>query len=150
MQIRQGRFTMDLLLLTMDLYSGWAEGKEMKSDYYQDLCAQVEAYIDDHYASSALNLAVVAEAFSYSPDHLGRMFARTTGNTVLTYITNRRMAEGVRLLSETELSIRSIAEAVGYDNPGHLTRIIKKYTGMTPQEYREKNAISVWECGKRM
>lgn len=149
-QISEGRFTMDLLLLTMDLYSGLAEGEGQKSDYYQELCAQVKAYIDDRYASPALNLAAVAEAFSYSSDHLGRMFARTTGDTVLTCITNRRMAEAARLLSETELPIRSIAEAVGYDNPGHLTRIIKKYTGMTPQEYRERNAISLRESGKRM
>ena len=135
--VREAKFTMDILLTTIDLYSAGASRAE--DSYYCELCRQVRAYIDRHYADPDLCLGSVAAAFSYSPDHLGRLFAKTTGDTVLTCISDRRVGEALRLLSDTLLGVRDVAEAVGYANAGHLTQLIKKRTGMTPQEYRSAN-----------
>ena len=136
--VGEAKFTMDMLLTTIDLYS--ANASRAEDSYYRELCRQVRAYIDRHYADSDLSLSVVAAAFSYSPDHLGRLFAKTTGDTVLTCITEKRVNEALRLLEGTLLGVRDVAEAVGYTNAGHLTQLIKKRTGLTPQEYRGAHA----------
>ena len=136
--VRGAKFTMDMLLTTIDLYSAGADRAE--DSYYCELCQQVRAYIERHYADPDLSLGTVAAAFSYSPDHLGRLFAKTTGDTVLTCITDKRVSEALRLLEDTLLNVRAVAEAVGYANAGHLTQLVKKRTGMTPQEYRSARA----------
>ena len=102
----------------------------------------VRAYVDRHYSDPDLSLSSMAEAFNYSPDHLGRLFAKGTGDTLLTCITERRVNEALRLLEDTRLNVHDIAEAVGYTNAGHLTQLIKKRTGMTPQKYRSTHATS--------
>ena len=136
--VRGAKFTMDMLLTTIDLYSAGADRAE--DSYYCKLCQQVRAYIERHYADPDLSLGTVAAAFSYSPDHLGRLFTKTTGDTVLTCITDKRVSEALRLLEDSLLNVRAVAEAVGYANAGHLTQLVKKRTGMTPQEYRSARA----------
>ena len=136
-QMEQLRFTMDMLLFTSDLYfSALSPSSHSETAYYQSLCDQVRGYISEHYADPALSLSVIASAFNYSPDYLGRMFVQNTGDTVLTCITGCRVSQALRMLTQTTMSIRSIAQAVGYTGAGHLTQLIKKKTGMTPQEYR--------------
>ena len=136
--VREAKFTMDMLLTAIDLYS--ANSSRAEDSYYCELCHQVRRYIDRHYADPDLSLGSVAAAFSYSPDHLGRLFAKTTGDTVLTCITDKRVSEALRLFEDTLLNVRAVAEAVGYANAGHLTQLVKKRTGMTPQEYRSARA----------
>lgn len=138
--VREAKFTMDMLLMTINLYS--AHTAQAEDSYYCELCQQVRTYIDRHYADPDLSLGTVAAAFSYSPDHLGRLFAKTTGDTLLTCITERRMSEALRLLKDTLLNVHDVAEAVGYTNAAHLTSLIKKRTGMTPQKYRSAHANS--------
>ena len=137
-RVRSAKFTMDMLLTTIDLYS--FGGARTEDSYYCELSTQVRAYIDKHFADPDLSLSDVAAAFSYSPDHLGRIFAKETGDTVLTCITDRRVSEALKLLCDTLLSVRTIAEKVGYANAGHLAQLIKKRTGLTPQEYRNTHA----------
>lgn len=137
LNINSMHFTMDMLLLTSDLYFGLFNATIHSDDaYYRTLCDQVRAYIEEHFSDPQLDLSMVAAAFNYSPDYLGRMFVKNTGDTVLTLITNCRIQHALFLLTETTLSIRTIAEKVGYVNAGHLTQLIKKRTGMTPIEYR--------------
>jgi len=48
-----------------------------------------------------------------------------------------RMEASKERLADRKLKISEIAEAVGYTNIHSFLRTFKKYTGMTPTEYRE-------------
>lgn len=39
---------------------------------------------------------------------------------------------------DANLSILEIAQLVGYDHQSSLTRVFKKYEGVTPKTFREK------------
>jgi AraC-like DNA-binding protein len=47
-----------------------------------------------------------------------------------------RMAEVMRLLSETRWSVTTIALELGYSSAQHLASAFRRYAGMTPTEYR--------------
>lgn len=43
------------------------------------------------------------------------------------------------LLERSNLSISIVASKVGYDNFSHFSKMFKKLTDMTPQEYRKEH-----------
>ncbi|MBQ4267152.1 MAG: helix-turn-helix transcriptional regulator, partial [Clostridia bacterium] len=45
-------------------------------------------------------------------------------------------------LENSNKNIAEIAATVGYDNALYFSRLFRKYTGMTPSEYRKKNKVN--------
>lgn len=92
--------------------------KEYSAKYYADLC----------------NLSL------YRFIH---KFKEITGVSPLEYITNIRIVEAKYLLRDTSYNITEIAGIVGYDNPLYFSRVFKKYTGISPSEYKKsRNSFS--------
>lgn len=72
-----------------------------------------------------------------NPVYLFRAYKQLTGQNLSRYISDRRIEKARGLLSDSSLKISEISCQVGYESPAHFSRIFKKNTGMTPQEYRE-------------
>lgn len=53
------------------------------------------------------------------------------------YLTQLRMDEARRLLTQTGRSIQEIAEQVGYDDPSYFCKVFKKSAGVTPNRFRK-------------
>ncbi|MEI8138243.1 MAG: helix-turn-helix transcriptional regulator [bacterium] len=58
------------------------------------------------------------------------------------YMMNQRLNKARHLLSSTSLSIKEIAEAVGYDNPLYFSRVFTTQMNITPSRYRALNIES--------
>ena len=43
-----------------------------------------------------------------------------------------------RLLRETQLSVVTVANEVGYSNPSHFAPVFRKHTGLSPSDYRRQ------------
>jgi AraC-like DNA-binding protein len=71
--------------------------------------------------------------------HQCRVFKKQYGISPLQYVNELRMTEIKNLLCDTAFSISEIAEKIGYDNPGYFSRAFRKYTGMSPREYRNSH-----------
>ena len=69
---------------------------------------------------------------------LGRMFKKQEGISILEYITNERIAMAQVLIRETDYTIYQVADRVGYPNYSYFSRVYKKMTGKTPQEYKKE------------
>jgi len=67
---------------------------------------------------------------------LNRRFKAATGSTLIDYLQNLRVEEAKRLLETSQKSSDDIAADVGYENPAFFRRLFKRYTGMTPGQYR--------------
>lgn len=93
-------------------------------------------YVNSHYAQ-VLSLEIVAEAFDLNPVYLSNMFKKNTGVNFSAYVSKLRMDKAILLIQESaSLKIYEIAERVGIDNPATFIRQFKKYTGITPEQYR--------------
>lgn len=93
-------------------------------------------YLTCHYHTVTLHEA--AEHFGYSPSHFSTLIKESTGRTFLQIIRDIKLSQACRALRETRLSISSICELVGYENPEHFMRTFKKVYGMTPGDYRKQ------------
>ena len=52
------------------------------------------------------------------------------------YVITLRMNHARRLMTQTDLAVREIAEAVGYPDQLYFSRLFKKRTGFPPSTYR--------------
>lgn len=67
--------------------------------------------------------------------HLCRLFRAEYGISPLRYIHAARMGRARLLLAEGRLGVAEIAYRLGYDDPGHFTRVFRKITGTTPTAF---------------
>ena len=54
------------------------------------------------------------------------------------YIISLRIAMAKGYLENSTKNITEISNEVGYENALYFSRLFRKYTGMTPTEYRKK------------
>ena len=83
-----------------------------------------------------MSLAYVAEQLGTSPSYISRIIKEKTGRNFLSLLTEMRVKRGEELLRNTEMSIKDIAQEVGYSNSYYFIKIFKEHKGMTPGEYR--------------
>ncbi|MGE0854433.1 MAG: GlxA family transcriptional regulator [Geminicoccaceae bacterium] len=97
---------------------------------------QAEAWLANNLTEPNPVAAVVA-ATGVPERTLKRRFTAATGSTIIAYAQNLRIEEAKRQLETTDESFEDIAAAVGYENPAFLRRLFKRYTGLTPGQYRQ-------------
>ncbi|MDI1434800.1 helix-turn-helix transcriptional regulator [Polyangium sorediatum] len=85
-----------------------------------------------------LSLQDVAAALGRTPSHVANIIRRETGLTVGDWLREHRMAEARRRLLETDASIETIADQVGYADVTHFIRTFRRAQGMTPRAFRER------------
>jgi AraC-like DNA-binding protein len=87
-----------------------------------------------------LTVRAIADAIHVSPSHLAHRFRLETGMTVKEYVTRVRLEMARRMLLETDAKLDSIADAVGFCDAPHLSRVFVQYTRRRPGEYRRRPA----------
>ncbi len=80
------------------------------------------------------SLEALSRDCGYSPDHLRKLFVREYGLTPLAYRNRQRMARAVSLLSNSDLSIKEIANATGFAHGSHFATMFRETFGMTPRQ----------------
>lgn len=89
-----------------------------------------------------LSLTSLADSVHLSSSYLSRLFKKETGVTVTDYITAERMEKARQLLEQTDQSIESITQQVGYPTHHYFTKRFKQRFGVTPKEYRQKHRFN--------
>lgn len=84
-----------------------------------------------------LTVEMLAKSIHISKYHYQRIFRETVGETVMGYVTRRRLFLAAEDLAKTEDSVLAIALRYGYDSHEGFTRSFKAYLGVTPTEYRK-------------
>lgn len=86
-----------------------------------------------------IRLEALAKQCSMSPAHFCRIFRQITGTTPVQYLTSMRLHQAAALLKRTDRSISQIAEEVGFDDVGYLSRCFKKQFGLTPTQLKKQS-----------
>ncbi len=87
------------------------------------------------------DIAEVYAQYPISPSLLISAFKELTGKTIVRYQIDRRMCYACTLLTNTDFTVLHIASEIGYDSLPHFTENFKKYTGLTPSQYRKENVV---------
>lgn len=92
-------------------------------------------YISQNFAQN-LTLSMVADHVHLNPAYFSTLFKQSTGSSFKEYLNMVRIEESKRLLSNTDYSIIDISLATGFEDQSYFSKVFKKYTGLTPKQYR--------------
>ena len=84
-----------------------------------------------------LTVTALAESIHISKYHYQRLFREAVGESVMRYVSRRRMALAAAELVETNASVLEIALRYGYDSHDGFTRAFRAAMGVTPMDYRK-------------
>ncbi|MGF1717630.1 helix-turn-helix transcriptional regulator [Photobacterium chitinilyticum] len=73
-----------------------------------------------------------------SEAHFHRLCQQYYGHGPMSHLTRLRMEYAARLLSSTEWPIQHICELSGYPNPANFSTRFKKWSSLTPREFRQR------------
>lgn len=92
-------------------------------------------YIRSH-LEEALSLEIIAEHVHVNPSHLSRTFKKECGRSMTEYINKVRIEKAQELLLSNTLAYE-VAEKVGFHDPAYFSATFKKYTGVSPKEFKQ-------------
>ena len=92
-------------------------------------------YISQNFSRN-LTLDEVADHVHLNPAYFSTLFKQSIGSSFKEYLNMVRIEESKRLLSNTDYSIIDISLATGFEDQSYFSKVFKKYTGLTPKQYR--------------
>ncbi len=106
----------------------------------KDPIEEAKNYIEHHLAKE-VSLEEVADVLGLNASYFSQLFKQMTGETFVQYRIKRRMEKAKKLLESAHYRITDISYEIGYGDHPHFTKTFKKYTGLSPSEYRRKLGI---------
>lgn len=107
--------------------------QEKKSE---DFVTEAVDYMKQNYQDPELNMSSLAEYLGVSSVTLAVKFKNAMEISPSDYLAILRMEQAKILLRQTNSQIKEISHQVGYEDSRVFMRRFKKYTGMTPGQYR--------------
>jgi AraC family transcriptional regulator len=89
--------------------------------------------------SAPPSLSELSALCGVGPDHLGRLFKRTTGQTLSRHIEQARAARAIDLLTGSDLALKEIAFRLGFPAQSGFSIAFRRWTGQSPLDYRQQN-----------
>jgi len=93
-------------------------------------------YIEQHYAEK-ISLEMLAKYTNLSTYYLSKQIKKETGLNLLDNVNNIRVEKSKYLLLNTNISILDIAQKIGFNYQNHFAATFKKFTGVSPNEFRK-------------
>ncbi|MFF0549744.1 helix-turn-helix domain-containing protein [Streptomyces sp. NPDC004311] len=101
--------------------------------------AELRDYIHTH-LERRLTLEELSAVAGVSTAHLNRMFRASLGESPHQYVLRQRAERARNALLHSDDSIADIAVANGFADQSHLTRVLRRATGLTPGVLRGNGA----------
>ncbi|MCC8353060.1 response regulator transcription factor [Bacillus sp. AF23] len=106
-----------------------------------ELISKITRLVADELGNPNLSLKWAAKDMLFmNPDYVGKIFKQETGEKFSQYVTRVRLEHAMKQMKlRRDVSVSEIAEEIGFgDNPKYFSLVFKKYTGLTPSEFRRK------------
>jgi AraC-like DNA-binding protein len=105
-----------------------------KQYLYRQIVA-AKLFIDDNF-SDRIDLKSMADEACFSKFHFNRLFKEIYFNTPNQYLTKVRISRAKQLL-ETEMTVRDVCFAIGFESVSTFKGLFKKLQHQTPSGYKK-------------
>lgn len=82
-------------------------------------------------------VAYFADKCNLSTGYFGELVKTETGRTAKDFISSRILSAAKEYLSSDLMTVTQISARLGFEYPQHFVRFFKRYTGMTPSEFKK-------------
>lgn len=130
--IQRTRLAGNVMLLLADLI----ERNTYSYHGIDEQTMEILNYISKHFKDASLEH--IAQKFNYNKSYLSRYIKQNVGKPLSALLNEMRMNKASQLLTDTGLSVQSIADEIGYQSYSHFHKVFKEWFNTTPNEYRQK------------
>lgn len=99
-----------------------------------DQTAKIEEFLFEN-MDKKLSMDDVSNEFYLSKPYLFELFRNNTDTSVMNFLKGVRLSKAALLLHRKGASVRSVAEAVGFDDFSYFGKIFKEKYGITPEQF---------------
>jgi AraC-like DNA-binding protein len=123
---------------TVDLLRKTLTGENGLSQPTSRLVKYTLVYIHQNY-TQPLTRKELAEKVGVSENYLSQIFHQELGISPWETVTRLRIQKAKELLIGNEETITRVAMQVGFNDSAYFSRVFRKTTGLSPQEFRSKS-----------
>ena len=102
--------------------------EELLTEYFTDA---------DQTRSGLPTVQYIADKLNVSPNYLSRLLKGLTGQSTQQHIHDKLVNTAKEKLSGTDMSVSEIAYQLGFEHPQSFSKLFKKETSLSPQEFRQ-------------
>ncbi|WP_286272515.1 GlxA family transcriptional regulator [Thalassotalea hakodatensis] len=113
---------------------------EKQKDHHDQAILKAQEYIESHYQQD-ISIEALAERVGLGSRTFKRRFKQATSENPLTYLQRIRVEQAKLKLENSTESINKIIWSVGYEDISSFRQLFKRFTGLTPKDYRQKFAV---------
>ncbi|UHA75949.1 helix-turn-helix domain-containing protein [Paenibacillus sp. 481] len=106
----------------------------------QHIIFDIAKYVEQHYHED-LSLQDMAQRFFVSREYISRKFKQQFNINLSDYMANIRIEKAKMLLFNPHLRISQVANMVGYHDEKYFSKVFKKQTGVSPNEFRKQQKV---------
>lgn len=118
-----------------------AEKKDEMDNLYGKMCK----FIEQNYCKK-ITLDEMAEELHANKSYLSRLYKSECGRNLFDDILQKRIEKAKEYILHSEMKVYEVSQAVGFEDTGYFSKVFKKYTGISPKEYKhEKKAENGYE-----
>ncbi|MCL6459875.1 MAG: helix-turn-helix domain-containing protein, partial [Gorillibacterium sp.] len=111
--------------------------RENRTNHSDSLYKNIVEFIENRYSDPNLDLTMIADHFNLNSAYISTFFKKQGGINLTECITGVRIEHAKRLLQEG-MTVNEIAHEIGYASNIVLTKVFKKWEGITPGKYRDQ------------
>ncbi len=104
--------------------------------YKDNVVRQACRYVVEH-VDEKIGLTSISNTLGISKNYFCSLFKQETGDNFLNFVTNTKMQRAKYLLKEKNMRIYEVCNYLGYTDTTYFTKLFKKYSGITPNEYKK-------------
>lgn len=137
--LTKARISINLVQILMTLFLEHPAEKSVL-DNPQKTLNLITEYINEHTTTwEALSLEEISSSLHISRSYISHLFKKTTGQPLMQFVSECRIAESKKLLINSDMKVQEISERLNYSSSTVFCKTFKKIVGKTPNEYRAQN-----------
>ena len=144
---RIDHFSQDVIISQIELlltYSNRFYNRQFitRKSVNNDLLSKMETILNDYFdkekgIKGLPTVEYVASQLNLTPRYLSDMLRQHTGENAQQHIHNRLIEKAKEYLSDHQLSVSETAYQLGFEHPQSFSKLFKKKTEQTPNEFRQ-------------
>jgi AraC-like DNA-binding protein/mannose-6-phosphate isomerase-like protein (cupin superfamily) len=129
------------ILIAMARSACYRNPQNIKSSFYpKSRMSMISDFVSDNIVNN-ISPTDIAKFMNLSEKQVSRIIFASEGFSTKRFINQEKINYSKSLIKVNKLSLTEIAKLLTFTNASHFSNVFKKYTGISPSEYRNRHKI---------
>ncbi|HAK30875.1 MAG TPA: AraC family transcriptional regulator, partial [Sphingobacterium sp.] len=102
-----------------------------------EMVMRAQDYLENNF-SEKISMEKLSEKFTVGRRNFDRRFIKATGNTPVEYLQRIKVESAKKELESSRKTVNEVMYAIGYTDVKAFREIFRRFTGLSPLEYKNK------------